>query len=66
MNCDLLAQDLAGTIERYKVEPGPLRRLRSFKQALRAAWNKSDVERVERLLVKYEKELNTRIIISLK
>lgn len=65
-NCERLAKDLAGTIERYKVEPGPFRRLRSFKQALLAAWNKSDIEKVEKLLMKYEKELNTRIIISLK
>lgn len=65
-NCELLAQDLVGTIEKYKVEPGPFRRLRSFKQALLAAWNKSGIEKVERLLMKYEKELNTRIIISLK
>ena len=65
-NCELVAKDLTGTIEKYKVEPGPLRRLRSFKQAILAAWNKSDIEHIERLLMKYEKALNSRIIVSLK
>ena len=65
-NCSHLANDLIGTIDKYKVEPGPFRRLRSVRHALLATWKKSDIQRTESLLQKYERQLNTRIMILLK
>ena len=65
-SCERLAGDLIKKINDHKLEPGPFRRVRSVKQALRAAWNKSDIEKLDKHLQKYKKELDSRIIISLR
>lgn len=65
-SCEKIAGSLLNLLDTFKVEPGKLRRLRSLGQALKAAWKKDEVEQLEATLRSYQRQLDTRIIVSLR
>ena len=64
-SCENIAGDLINRLEKFKVKPGRFRRLRSLGQAIKAEWKKDEVKRLEATLKKYQRQLDTRIIVSL-
>ena len=65
-SCEKIAGSLISLLDTFKVEPGKFRRLRSLGQAVKAAWKKDDVEQLETTLRSYQRQLDTRIIVSLR
>lgn len=65
-SCEKIAGSLINLIDTFKVEPGKFRRLRSLGQAVKAAWKKDEVEQLETALRSYQRQLDTRIIVSLR
>ena len=65
-SCGKIAASLINRLDTFKVEPGRLRRLRSLGQAIKAAWNRDEVEHLEATLGNYQRQLDTRIIVSLR
>ena len=65
-SCEKLAEDLIDRLEKYKVEPGQFRRLRSLRQAIEAAWKEKEMESLEATLRSYQRQLDTGIIVSLR
>lgn len=65
-SCEKIAGSLLNLLDTFKIEHGKLRRLRSLGQALKAAWKKDEVEELEATLRSYQRQLDTRIIVSLR
>ena len=65
-SCEKIAGSLINLLDTFKVEPGKFRRLRSLGQAVKAAWKKDEVEQLEATLRSYQRQLDTRIIVSLR
>lgn len=65
-SCEEIAKSLINLLDTFKVEPGKFRRIRSLGQAIKAAWKKDEVEQLEATLRSYQRQLDTRIIVSLR
>ena len=65
-SCSTIADSLIALLETFRVEPGKFRRLRSLGQAIKASWKKDEVENLEVVLKNYQRQLDTRIIVSLR
>ncbi|KAK4504760.1 hypothetical protein PRZ48_002722 [Zasmidium cellare] len=64
-NCTSIATELITRLDKLKVQ-GKNRRLKSYKQALMSVWQKDELEKVADRLEKYQRELDTRILFSLR
>ncbi|MCJ1395570.1 hypothetical protein MMC18_008456 [Xylographa bjoerkii] len=64
--CEKLAGNIIEKLDNFKVEPGKFRRLRSLGQAVKAAWKKDEVDQLENTLSSYQRQLDTRIIVSFR
>lgn len=64
--CVEVAYELQIQLNKLKAKEGRAKRLRSYKQALIAVWRKDDVEELERRLERYQKEVDTRVLFSIR
>lgn len=64
--CVEVAFELQIQLNKLKAKEGRAKRLRSYKQAIIAVWRKDEVEELERRLERYQKELDTRVLIGIR
>jgi ankyrin repeat protein len=64
--CVEVAYELQIQLNKLKAKEGRGKRLRSYKQAVVAIWRKDEVEELERRLERYQKEVDTRILFSIR
>ena len=64
--CENIAATLICRLETFKVEPCNYRKLMSLGKAMKAAWKKDEIERLEEKLKSYQSALDTEIIVSLR
>lgn len=64
-NCTGIATELVTRLDKLKVQ-GKKRHIKSYKQALMSVWQKDELEKIADRLKKYQRELNTRILFSLR
>jgi ankyrin repeat protein len=64
--CVEVAFELQIQLNKLKAKEGRTKRLRSYKQALIAIWRKDEVEELEKRLKRYQKELDTRVLIGIR
>jgi ankyrin repeat protein len=64
--CVEVAFELQIQLNKLKAKEGRGKRLKSFKIALIAVWRKDEVEELERRLERYQKELDTRVLIGIR
>lgn len=64
--CVEVAFELQIQLNKLKAKEGRAKRLRSYKQALISVWRKDDVEELEKRLERYQKELDTRVLIGIR
>jgi len=64
--CVEVAYELQIQLNKLKAKEGRAKRLRSYKQAVIAVWRKDEVEELERRLARYQKEVDTRVLFSIR
>jgi ankyrin repeat protein len=64
--CVEVAFELQIQLNKLKAKEGRGKRLKSYKLALIAVWRKDEVEELERRLERYQKELDTRVLIGIR
>lgn len=64
--CVEVAFELQIQLNKLKAKEGRAKRLRSYKQALISVWRKDEVEELEKRLERYQKELDTRVLIGIR
>jgi ankyrin repeat protein len=64
--CVEVAFELQIQLNKLKAKEGRGKRLKSYKLALVAVWRKDEVEELERRLERYQKELDTRVLIGIR
>jgi len=66
-DCNQAASDLLAALERLKVETGTKNRSwKSFRAALKSIWTKEEIEALAQRLESYRRQLDTRILVSLR
>lgn len=64
-NCTSIAQELTQKLEKLKVQ-GKHRRFKSHRLALMSVWQKDEAEKIAERLEKYQRELDSRILVGLR
>ena len=65
--CNETAVELNVQLQKLKVQDGTkFRRLRSYRQAIVSVWREDEVEKVASRLDKYQRELDTHILVGLR
>ena len=64
--CVEVAYELQIQLNKLKAKDGPGKRLKSYKQALISVWRKGDIEEIAARLKRYQEELDTRVLLSLR
>ena len=64
--CVEVAYELQIQLSKLKAKEGRAKRLRSYKQAVIAVWRRDEVEELERRLERYQKEVDTRVLFSIR
>lgn len=64
--CIEVSMELQIQLNKLKVKEGPGKRLRSYRQALISVWHKDGIEELARRLQRYQSELDTRVLVSIR
>ena len=64
--CVEVAFELQIQLNKLKAKEGRGKRLRSYKQALISVWRKDDIEAIAVRLKRYQKELDTRVLLGIR
>jgi hypothetical protein len=65
-SCKRLADDLLATIKDLKVNDGPNRKWRSFRQGLITLWKKDKIDAVQKRLDNFRKQLSLQLLAILR
>lgn len=64
--CIEVSFELQIQLNKLKAKEGRGKRLRSYKQALVSVWHKDGIEEIARRLERYQGELDTRVLVSIR
>jgi hypothetical protein len=66
-DCNRAASDLLTALEKLKIEAGTKNRSwKSFRAALKSIWSKEEIEALAQRLESYRRQLDTRILVSIR
>jgi histone H3/H4 len=64
--CIDVSNQLLGHLEKLKVRDGQNRKWSSFRQALKSVWSKAAIDELSERLERYQRELDSYILVSLR